>query len=100
MITKTQIQPLSIALPTVNGVGCELNRLLAAAVVNDRFQKLLLDHPEKALQEGYQGESFFLTQQEFDLVLSIRASTLKDFAFQLTQTLDSHHQYSIANVSV
>ncbi len=100
MITKTQVQPLSIILPTVKGIGCELNRLLAAAVVNDRFQKLLLDHPEKALQEGYQGESFFLTQQEYDLVLSIRACTLKDFAIQLKQTLDSHHQYSIANISV
>jgi hypothetical protein len=100
MITKTLVQPLSIIMPTVKGIGCELNRLLAAAVVNDRFQKMLLDHPEKALQEGYQGESFFLTQDEYDLVLSTRASTLKDFAAQLIQTLDSHPQYSIANVSV
>jgi hypothetical protein len=98
VITKTQIHPLPVVLSTNKGVGCELNRLLAAAVVNDRFQKLLLDHPERALQEGYQGEIFFLTQDEYDLVLSIRASTLKDFAIQLVNTLGSHHHYSIANV--
>jgi hypothetical protein len=100
MIIKTQVQPISVIMPTVKGVGCELNRLLAAAVVNDRFQKLLLDHPEKALQEGYQGETFFLTREEYDLVLSIRASTLKDFAVQLVQTFDSHPKYSIAAISV
>lgn len=99
MITKTQAPSLPVIMPTIKSVGCELNRLLAAAVVNDRFQKMLLDHPEKALQEGYHGEAFFLSQEEYDLVLSIQASSLKDFATQLVQTLDSHLQYPIASVS-
>jgi len=100
MITKTQAPPLPVIVPTVKGVGCELNRLLAAAVVNDRFQKMLLDQPEKALQEGYHGEAFFLTREEYDLVLSIRASSLKDFAIQIVQTLDSHPHYSTVNAPI
>jgi dihydrodipicolinate synthase/N-acetylneuraminate lyase len=37
-----------------------------------------------ALAAGYNGESFHLTLEERELVVSIRASSLTDFATQLT----------------
>jgi hypothetical protein len=65
--------------------GQELSRLLTAAVVNQRFRQLLLTNPETALASGYNGESFSLANEEKDLILSIRAKSLADFAAQLTR---------------
>lgn len=64
--------------------GRELSRLLSAAVVNRRFCRLLLTNPSSALSIGYNGESFRLEQEDRDLILSIRAKNLSEFARQLT----------------
>jgi hypothetical protein len=63
--------------------GRELSRLLSAAVVNKRFCKLLLTNPAIALANGYNGEFFHLAKYEKELVLSIRAKTLEEFASQI-----------------
>ncbi len=55
-----------------------------AAVINKEFCDLLLTNPAAALASGFNGESFSLTPAEEELVLSIRASSLADFAQQLT----------------
>ena len=69
-----------------NGVpyNGELSRLVTAAVVNRKFCDLLLTTPAVAMAAGYNGESFSLTPEEWELVVSIRASSLTDFAEQLT----------------
>ncbi len=67
----------------------ELSRLLAAAVVNAQFENLLLDNPESALENGYLGETFQLTNVERALLVSIRADTLTELAKQLTGALVS-----------
>ena len=64
-------------------VSRELNRLVTAAVVSKRFCELLLNDPAGAIAAGYDGEAFLLTAEEQDLVLSIQASTLGEFARQL-----------------
>ena len=61
-----------------------ISRLLTAAVVNRGFRSLLLTNAERALSRGYQGEYFRLDNRQKDLILSIRADTLADFATQLT----------------
>ena len=61
----------------------ELNRLLSAAVISTRFERMLLREPDRALAEGYFGETFELGPAEREIVLSIRASTLQDFALEL-----------------
>jgi hypothetical protein len=63
--------------------GKELSRLLTAAVVNQKFCKLLLTNPARALDAGYNGEAFRLATDEKDRILSIRANSLADFAMQL-----------------
>jgi hypothetical protein len=63
--------------------GKELSRLLTAAVINRRFCNLLLTSPAAALASGYHGEPFRLATEEKDLVLSIQARSLEEFAMQL-----------------
>ena len=67
---------------TAAGVG-EISRLMAAAVVNQGFRNLLLTNPAMAMKSGYLGEKFSLASDEIELILSIRASNLTEFAAQL-----------------
>lgn len=60
-----------------------LNRLFSAAVASSRFRHLLLTDPITALSNGYNGESFSLTQDEFAHVIAIQATSLREFAAQL-----------------
>lgn len=86
------LAPITIRRPTsVNitaarpGVSRGLSRVFSAAVVNKQFCELLLKDPQKALSRGYLGESFLLSKEEFDLILSIRASSLSDLARQVNR---------------
>lgn len=63
----------------------ELCRLISAAVVSRDFCNLLLANPAAALASGYNGESFCLTSEERQKILSIHASSLAGFATQLTE---------------
>lgn len=63
----------------------EYSRILTAAVINSHFRQLLLSNPEMAISSGYGGEMFHLPKEEKRRVASIRASSLEDFACQLTQ---------------
>lgn len=63
----------------------EIDRLLTAAVVSRRFRQLLLADPLAALRSGYNGTDFRLTLDEINLVQSIHATTLPDFAAQLLE---------------
>ena len=64
-----------------------LNRLLSAAVVSPRFQRLLLTDPVAALSAGYNGENFQLTPVEYSAVTSLRVNNVRDFAAQLLRAL-------------
>jgi hypothetical protein len=61
----------------------ELSRLLTAATVSKKFRHLLLTNPQQALANGYNGEVFHLDPQEVDLILSIQAISLSEFAEKL-----------------
>ena len=63
-----------------NGLG----HLFAAAVVNRQFRKMLLEDPETALQRGYLGQSFELSREEHERLISIRARSLADLAKTIT----------------
>ncbi len=68
----------------------ELSRLISAAVVNQKFCSLLLADPALALATGYGGEAFRLATEEQELILSIRATSLADFALQLAKNGNGH----------
>jgi len=63
--------------------GREISRLISAAVVNKNFCQMLLTNPRRALAAGFQGESFLLDSGQKNLVYSIKADSLADFASQL-----------------
>jgi hypothetical protein len=65
----------------------ELSRLLAAAVVNPSFCRLLLEDPQQAIDDGYLGEIFCLSEAERYLLLFIHADSLAGLARQITQCL-------------
>ena len=93
MITEKDFQR-SITLvvsPSIDDY-LEINRLLAAAVVNQRFCRLLLADPELAIQNGYEDESFNFSASERSFILSLRANSLSDLAKQLLQTFDERPQ--------
>jgi hypothetical protein len=60
-----------------------LNSVFAAAVVNRNFREALLRNPEAALDQGYLGKGFSLSQQETSLILSLNATSLADLARQI-----------------
>lgn len=66
-----------------------LQRLFAAAVVNDQFRETLLRRPEEALANGYLGQTFVLTDREMSIIQSIRADSLTDLAQQVNRALKS-----------
>lgn len=75
----------STTSPKRQAACTEYNRILSAAVVNRQFRKLLLNDPEKAVSNGYSGEKFLLDREDRSRLASIRASSLADFAAQISQ---------------
>jgi hypothetical protein len=63
----------------------EMNRLLAAAISSTGFRELLINNPEIAIANGYQGEKFYLNADEYRWILSVQATDLKSFASQLLE---------------
>jgi hypothetical protein len=61
----------------------EYSRILTAAVVNEKFRKLLLTNPEVAIRKGFGGEAFNLEEDEAERLSAIRAISLADFARQM-----------------
>jgi hypothetical protein len=88
--TKIYNPPISLITRSLSDARLEISRLLAAAVINPRFCNLLLDDPELALKNGFQGEDFLFTEEERDLIVSIRAVSLADLAGQLARTFNEH----------
>jgi hypothetical protein len=64
-----------------------VSSLIAAAVVDSSFRELLLANPAYALETGYYGQFFRLSDEERQLVVSIQATSLSDFASQLVGCL-------------
>jgi len=88
--TRIYNPPISLFTRSLSDGRLELSRLLAAAVINPEFCHILLDNPEQALKSGFQGEDFLFTEEERDLILSIRAASLADLANQLARTFNEH----------
>lgn len=78
-----------INVPTMPIQSIGLSRMFAAAVVNQQFCEMLLTNPQEALRKGYLGETFTLTKDERDLIVSTRARSLGDLARALSRSLIS-----------
>lgn len=74
--------------PSSSRLGQECSRILSAAVINAQFRQMLLANPGKAIEAGYAGESFQLGREEKNSLVSIRATSLADFASQMNRTME------------
>ena len=68
-------------------VSSGLSQVFAAAIVNQQFCNMLLQDPSTALQKGYMGQTFALSKNEQDLIMTIRAKSLSDLAKQINRSL-------------
>jgi hypothetical protein len=82
-LTLSGVSSSQAASEPMTGKG--LSRLLTAAVVNREFCNLLLSDPAIAVATGYNGEPFDLATEVQEIIFSIRATSLADFAEQLTK---------------
>ena len=89
MFTKPLIRQPVAALDISKDTD-SITRLLIAAAINPRFCTSLLTNPRHALQVGFGGETFPLSQTIFDRLVSIRAATLSEFVCQLNEVLASN----------
>lgn len=81
------VLPLEV-VETTKSDTTGLNKLFAAAIVNNQFCQMLLNQPELALQQGYFGDTFDLSLEEQALIVSIRAKSLPELAQQVTKALN------------
>jgi len=93
-ISTLQTSPSVIISVRTRVSHSEVNRLLAAAVVNKKFRQLLLNDPVRALETGYQGEKFTFSRGDHDLIVSIQAKSLAELAGQLISCLGIRRAYS------
>jgi hypothetical protein len=81
-LTRQSVATLEVSKDTDS-----ITRLLVAAAVNQGFCAALLKDPQHALQAGFGGEGFPLSQTTLNRLVSIRASTLPEFALKLNEVL-------------
>ena len=93
---QTQLYPQSVMVNTQPSAEDYLvySRVLAAAIVSPRFQTALLTDPGSALQNGYQGETFQLSDEGWTWLLSKTTGSLPELASQLVPTNESTSTYS------
>ena len=61
-----------------------VRRLLSATVADGRFRDLLLSNPARAIEVGYGGETFTLSDEDRRTILKVnRATSLADFTQQI-----------------
>jgi hypothetical protein len=82
---------LTINITSGSNNSSNISRVFAAAVVNRQFRDMLMQDPNTALQNGYLGETFSLSKEEQDLIVSIRASSLSDLAKQVSRSLSNNY---------
>ncbi len=82
---------LTMSLTSRSNNSSSISRVFAAAVVNQQFRDMLLQDPNTALQNGYLGETFSLSKEEQDLIVSIRANSLSDLAKQVNRSLSNNY---------
>src|SRR3989304_2080863 len=88
MISTRELQcPVSLMVsPPVEDL-LEISRLLAAAVVNPSFCRLLLVDPEMAIENGYHGETFLISDAIRYQFVSINANSLAELAGQIVHEI-------------
>jgi len=86
MNTKTLILR-QFALVDIEAERTTINRLLAAAVVSQTFRNQLITDPHQAIKSGFADEQFDLSPHTLEILTSIKASSLNEYAGLLIHEL-------------
>jgi len=78
-------------------VKMECGRLIHAAIISQRFLKMLLTNPIKSIEDGFCGEKFAFTHEEKQHIKRIQALTLAEFSNQLIQAVELSTRISAAS---
>ena len=73
-----------------------INKLLCAAMVNKKFCQTLLKDPATALDNGYFGYKFMLTQEQGSFIRDIQAISLEDFAEQVCEWISQNFKFGVS----
>jgi hypothetical protein len=68
----------------------EISKILSAAIINKPFRDLLLNDPGKAIEQGYHGQMFLLTNDEKNWLRSIKAGSICEFAKIIVEGVPSY----------
>lgn len=63
----------------------DLDRLVCAGVIDQQFRALLVRDPRRAVEEGFYGEVFHLTEAERAFIANIRASDFDEFVCEIAR---------------
>ncbi len=63
----------------------DLDRLVCAGVVDEQFRALLVRDPLRAVEEGFYGEVFHLTEEERTLLANIHVSDFDEFVREIAR---------------
>ena len=63
----------------------DLDRLVCAGIVDQHFRALLVRDPLRAVEEGFYGEVFHLTEEERTLLASIHVSDFDEFVREIAR---------------
>ncbi len=63
----------------------DLDRLVCAGIVDQQFRALLVRDPLRAVEEGFYGEVFHLTEEERTLLASIHVSDFDEFVREIAR---------------
>lgn len=69
----------------------DLNRLVCAGVISQKFRAYLVRDPLGAVDAGYYGEHFQLTTVEREFLASIRADDFEVFVQALAEWMQQHY---------
>lgn len=100
MFTKPLTRQPLITAELSNEISA-IRRMLTAAAISPRFCATLLDDPGRAMQKGFGGEQFQLSESTKIQLASIRAATLPEFIQRLDESLSNHllpADYSLKNI--
>ncbi len=78
----------------------ELERVVAAAVISDTFREQLLMDPRRALETGYLGEPFTLTEEEMAFLTGLRVRNVQELAQHVSRWVESQVNHRNTQTSV
>jgi len=88
--------PAAPLLDSQETIKAEFGRLIHAAIINKSFQKTLLSNPNRAIEDGFFGESFQIPGSLKEQIKMMRSKSLAEFSRQVLSMLEDMKQVEVS----